>query len=186
MADSDCSDLVGAVEKPQESRKGVRGRKPMLYDPAVGDRICELLMEPLSLRKICERDDMPSKATVLKWLGSNPEFAAQYARAREMQADALFDETLDIADDATNDWMKRNDPKNPGWVENGEALQRSRLRIDARKWMAGKLRPKKYGDKTVLSNDPENPLPDAGVKIDVVALAEQLRNQAALGKTDRG
>ena len=66
-----------------------------------------------------------------------------------MQADALFDEILDIADDGDNDWMERKgeDGQSLGWRENGEALRRSALRVDARKWMAGKLQPKKYSEK---------------------------------------
>jgi len=80
---------------------------------------------------------------VLKWLNKHEEFVVQYTRAREVQADTLIDETLDIADDSTNDWMERRGQI----VENGEAIQRSRLRIDTRKWIAGKMRPKKYGER---------------------------------------
>lgn len=92
---------------------------------------------------------MPDKATVFRWLESKDAFRDQYARAREVQADTLFDEILDIADDGRNDWIeKRNaDGEVIGWQENGEALRRSQLRIDARKWMAGKLLPKKYSEK---------------------------------------
>jgi hypothetical protein len=92
---------------------------------------------------------MPAKSSVFKWLSEQPSFSDQYARARETQADAIFDEILDIADDGSNDWMERknDDGENIGWRENGEALRRSALRVDARKWMAGKLRPKKYGEK---------------------------------------
>lgn len=76
-------------------------------------------------------------------------------RAREAQADAIFDEILDIADDGSNDWMERHDAEGGsiGWKENGEAIGRSRLRIDARKWMAGKLRPKVYGEKLGVEHD---------------------------------
>lgn len=101
---------------------------------------------------------MPDKATVIRWLSLQPAFRDQYARAREAQADTLFDEILDIADDGHNDWMLRSYGDDERWVENGEAIRRSVLRIDARKWMAGKLRPKKYGDKLELAGDPDNPL----------------------------
>lgn len=90
---------------------------------------------------------MPACSTVFKWLNEQPAFSEQYARARETQADTIFDEILDIADDGHNDWMLRNFGEEARYVENGEAIRRSVLRIDARKWMAGKLRPKKYGDK---------------------------------------
>jgi len=93
---------------------------------------------------------------VFRWLADDRylQFREQYARAREAQADALFDEILVIADDGTNDWMERKnqDDQNIGWRENGEALRRSQLRVDARKWMASKLQPKKYGDKLDLNH----------------------------------
>lgn len=111
------------------------------------DTICERIAEGESLRDICKNADMPNKATVFRWLASNPALSDQYARARESQADALFDDILEIADNATNDWMERNGEDGSGWSVNGDHIQRSKLRIDARKWMAGKLRPKVYGDK---------------------------------------
>ncbi|MQX90299.1 terminase small subunit protein [Sinorhizobium meliloti] len=117
------------------------------YTEEIALRICERLADGESLKAMCEDEDMPSKSTVFKWLSENPAFSDMYARAREAQADALFDDVLSIADDGRNDWMQRNFGEETRWVENGEALRRSQLRIDARKWMAGKLRPKKYGDK---------------------------------------
>lgn len=117
--------------------------------------ICERIANGESLRAICDDEGMPDKATVFRWLALDTEFCDQYARAREAQADALFDDILSIADDGQNDWMERKNAigENIGWMENGEALRRSQLRIDARKWMAGKLRPKKYGDKLNLDAD---------------------------------
>lgn len=121
--------------------------RPSGFTQAVADAICERLALGESLRKICDADDMPGQATVFRWLTVNEPFREQYAKARLTQADALFDEILNIADDGRNDWMAVHGEGAVGWKENGEALQRSRLRIDARKWMAGKLRPKVYGDK---------------------------------------
>ena len=106
--------------------------------------ICEGIADGRSLRSICEAEDMPSKSAVFRWLAANEAFRDQYARAREAQADALFDEILGIADDGQNDTYTDED----GNVRtNQDVIARSRLRVDARKWMAGKLRPKVYGDK---------------------------------------
>jgi hypothetical protein len=124
----------------------VAGR-PSAYTEEVADTICERLALGESLRSICLDEAMPSQSMVFRWLAGDDGFRERYARARETQADALFDEILDIADSASNDWMARNDKDNEGWLVNGEAIQRSRLRIDARKWMAGKMAPKKYADK---------------------------------------
>lgn len=123
--------------------------RPSSYTPEIADAICSRLADGESLRSVCRSDEMPDKTTVFKWLRERPEFLAQYTRAKEESADALTDEMLEISDDATNDWMERHneDGENTGWQVNGEHIQRSRLRIETRKWLASKLKPKKYGDK---------------------------------------
>lgn len=126
--------------------------RPTKFSEELASKICARLMDGESLRTICLDPDMPARSTVHLWLASNSSFSDQYAIARDRQADTIFDEILDIADDGSNDWMEKRDEEggNLGWKENGESIQRSRLRVDARKWMAGKLRPKKYGDKLEL------------------------------------
>lgn len=101
------------------------------------------------MRSICKDEDMPSRQTLFTWMRLHEEFLDQYARAKEESADALFEEIIDIADDGANDWMEREDDEgnNVGWKLNGEHIQRSKLRVDTRKWAASKLKPKKYGDK---------------------------------------
>lgn len=93
---------------------------------------------------------MPAKSTVMLWLSQRTEFSDQYARARELQADHLFDEILEISDDATNDWMERRQGEETVQVVDHEHISRSKLRVDSRKWMAGKLLPKKYGEKQTI------------------------------------
>jgi hypothetical protein len=121
--------------------------RPTIYSQDVADIICAALAEGRSLRSICEHEEMPCLTTIFNWLRTKPDFLAQYARAKEESADSLADEMLDIADDARNDWMEREGKDERGWVVNGEHIQRSRVRIDTRKWLASKLKPKKYGDK---------------------------------------
>lgn len=133
--------------------------RPSEFNQEIADKICERLIEGDSLRELSRDEGFPSAGTILRWVARYPEFQKQYAHAREAQADALFDEILDIADDGSNDWMERNGKDDePGWQFNGEAARRSQIRIDARKWMAGKMRPKKYGDKLEI---------DANVSADV-------------------
>lgn len=139
--------------------------RPSEFTQEIADAICERLINGESLRTICDGDDLPAKSTVCRWLASNQEFRDQYARAREMQADILADETLDIADDGRNDWMeKRNqDGEVVGWQVNGEAIGRSKLRVEARRWYAGKLAPKRYSDKLQLTDGDGKPLQGAVV-----------------------
>lgn len=106
--------------------------------------ICTRLAEGESLRTICADEAMPVMSTVMRWLASNEPFREQYARAREEQADFYAAQIIDIADDSDRDYIETED----GPAVNPEHIQRSRLRVDARKWYASKLAPKKYGDKT--------------------------------------
>lgn len=136
---------------------------PSIYTQELADAICDLLASGMSMRSVAKKEGMPSCQTMFKWIREKPEFAEQYARAKQECADALVEEMQDIADDASNDWMEREDPKNPGYDFNGEHVQRSRLRIDTRKWIASKLKPKKYGEKLDLTtNGKELPAPILG------------------------
>jgi hypothetical protein len=139
----------------KEAPPPVKIGRPSDFNEATCAEICNRLCAGESLRTICRDDHMPVCSTVFVWLSKHPVFAEQYARARDVQADAIFEEILDIADDASNDWMERREKENPGWQANGEHIQRSRLRVDARKWMAGKLAPKKYGDKIQVAGEGE-------------------------------
>ncbi|MCZ4321442.1 hypothetical protein O4H56_05250 [Pseudomonas anguilliseptica] len=94
--------------------------------------------------------------TVLRWLGDDAmaAFRMQYACAREAQADLLAEQILDIADEECTmvraDKHGSNDDDGEGHTEvvfDSTAVARNRLRVDARKWLASKMAPKKYGDK---------------------------------------
>lgn len=114
------------------------------FTQSIADEICEGIADGLSLRTICLRDNMPSRATVFKWLNDVEGFSDQYARAREEQAETLADEIVSIADDKSFD----TNVNEQGYESaNTEWISRSKLRVDARKWVASKLKPKKYGDK---------------------------------------
>lgn len=126
--------------------------RPSGYTPELGDEICAQLAEGKSLRNICKAESMPCVGTVFSWMRKHPEFMKQYARAKEESADFLAEELLEIADDGTNDWVASNDPENAGYRANGEHINRSRLRVDTRKWIASKLKPKKYGDKIDIAH----------------------------------
>ncbi len=103
--------------------------------------------------------DLPSYSSIMAWLDADAKLLERYTRAKEAQADYMADEILDIADDGKNDWMERHDKEgeNAGWQINGEHVQRSRLRIDSRKWLAAKLKPKKYGDKVAVGGADDLP-----------------------------
>lgn len=122
--------------------------RPTIRTEEIIDAILNGIVEGRSLTSILKSDDkFPDYCTFMRWLDKDAELSQKYAKAKEVQADYLAEELLEISDDGKNDWMEVHDPDNPGWKFNGEHYQRSRLRVDTRKWIASKLKPKKYGEK---------------------------------------
>ncbi|AWB79569.1 TPA: terminase small subunit protein [Stenotrophomonas maltophilia] len=135
--------------------------RPSKYSQQLADAICDLLVDGKSLRTICSTAKMPSRSTVIRWLAEKEAFRNQYARARELQADTLAEEILDIADKAVLGERLKKDGK--GKVlerQTGDMVERSKLMIDARKWYAGKLQPKKYGERVALDHGVQDNLAD--------------------------
>ena len=97
---------------------------------------------------------MPAESTIYLWLLDNPEFSEKYARAREIQAEVYADEIIHISDEVKPDAAE---------------VAKARLQTDNRKWIASKLRPKKYGDATMLKHADAD-----GNKID---FAERLKSE---------
>lgn len=126
-----------------------KGGRPTIYSEELAQVICESLMVGMSLRKICELDGMPAISTVMQWLASGKDgFMEQYAHARQVQAEYLLDELIDIADDSADDYEIVNGEERL----NQEHIQRAKLRIDTRKWNIEKLAPKRYGNKQQVDN----------------------------------
>ena len=86
------------MAKKKPAPKQQKTGRPSLYTEALAAKICRRLAEGETLRSVCRDKAMPDKATVLRWLSDkkNADFRDQYAHARDMQADALFDEALEI------------------------------------------------------------------------------------------
>jgi hypothetical protein len=105
-------------------------------------------MEGASLRQICQDANMPARSTIFVWLDEHQDFARLYTLARQIQIEDLMHESLEIADDSSNDWIDREGPDGKKYrVFNPDGIRRSKLRIGARKWLISKLMPKRYGWK---------------------------------------
>jgi len=128
--------------------------RPSSHTPEIADEICLRLAEGESLRAICRDDHMPSRETVRKWLRDETidRFIGQYAQAREDQAESLADQVLEIAMATTP-----------------ETVVADRLRVDALKWLAGKLKPKVYGNLQRI----EQTGADGGPILEVVKLVHK-------------
>ncbi|MBU6232504.1 hypothetical protein KGP36_07780 [Patescibacteria group bacterium] len=126
--------------------------RPSLYSDELALRICQRLIEGESLRSITSDEDMPCQFTVFKWLNEKEDFSKQYARAREAQADTIADEILHIADNTEVGVKVTTKPDGTREIVEADMTEHRRLRIDSRKWYAGKLAPKKYGNKMELEH----------------------------------
>lgn len=132
-------------KKPEDKLKVGR---PTLYSKELADLICQRVATcTFGLTRMCELyDELPDKTTINLWRYKYPEFSHQYAQAKLKQADLMAEEILEIADDGKNDWMESfGEEGEVSYKLNSEHVQRSRLRIDTRKWLASKLLPKQYG-----------------------------------------
>jgi len=115
--------------------------------------ILEHISKGKSLRSIIDNSDrnvIPSMPTFMEWLEEDTEMANQYARGMAVRQELLFEEILEIADKQGEDVTEDEEGNQ---TINHNIVQRNRLQIDARKWMLGKMNPKKYGDKTDITTN---------------------------------
>ena len=163
--------------------------RPSIYTPELASAICERLAAGESLRAICRDAAMPARSVVHGWVVDDVNgFAAQYARSRDLGLDEMADELMDVADDGRNDWIER-ESKRTGetyTMVNEEAIGRSRLRVDARKWYLSKMAPKRYGESSKVELTGANGGPvqfsdtERAAKLSaMLALAAQRREQDA-------
>lgn len=124
------------------------GGRPSDYTIWKARAVCMRLTLGESLRKICDRKGYPSRYAIFRWLSSIPEFRNQYAEARELQQELLYDELFEIADNSSQDYIETEQGKKL----DSEHVQRSRLRIDTRKWVMERMAAKRYGAKQQLDH----------------------------------
>ena len=133
--------------------------RPSDFTQDTANQICNRLAGGESLRSITEDPTMPSRQTIYSWMTARPAFLDQYVRAREEQAESMADEIVAIADETPETAPVFDKDGNQLAIKlDSSYIQWQKNRIDARKWTAAKLRPKKYGDRIVHAGDDENPV----------------------------
>lgn len=158
--------------------------RPTVFTQHIADLICVRISEGESLKSITQDEEMPDRATVYRWLAADPLFCDMYTRAREDQADTLADEILAIADEQP-EIIPVVDKRTGELIEHkldGAFLQWQRNRIDTRKWIAMKLKPRKYGDRQILAGDSESPIAVQNDAMTILAAAVknlELKRQTA-------
>ena len=148
-----------AVEAENLPAQKNTGGRPSIYSQDLTNRICVRLALGESIRSICKDDDMPAQSVIYQWLYRHPEFAEQYTRAREEQAETHADQIVDIADETPALLEVKDKEGNIVDIKLDSAyIAWQKQRIDSRKWNASKQRPKKYGDRVTHGGDDENPI----------------------------
>lgn len=141
------------TKKKNPSKPKAKMGRPTIFTQELGDKICEVTAtHPWGLKRLCAHYDwMPDPTTINLWRWKLNNFSTQYTKAKMAQAELLAEDAIDIADDTSQDitYNKSGDE-----ICNTEFVNRARLRVDTRKWVAAKLAPKIYGD-AVKDNDAE-------------------------------
>jgi hypothetical protein len=119
----------------------------------IKDEIVAWLSEGKTLRDYCRQEERPSFGTIYKWLNEDKEFEERFARARVIGHDSIAEECLQLADSEPLEVFdeagnKRYDPGSISWRKN---------QIETRLKLLAKWNPK-YGDKTILAGDDQNPV----------------------------
>ena len=127
------------VEVKQAARKGAGRPTVFGIDNPCWQRITEQMSLGKSLSTSLQGEGMPSYHSVMLMLRKSPEFRTMYEKAIEDRADRLAEEILELADEKMPDHLEG--PMASAWV------QQKRMQVDARKWIASKLKPKMYGDR---------------------------------------
>lgn len=124
-----------------------RTGRPSKFTKALADTLCLRVACGEVLSRICREESMPDRATVWRWTEEHEDFRNSLRAARESGSHALIDEAVEIADDGRNDWMELQTKSGVKVVLDREHVDRSKLRVETRKWLASKVAPRAYGDK---------------------------------------
>ncbi len=127
--------------------------RPTDFTDDLSDAICSRIAGGESMRSISRDDEMPAMTTLFRWLREKDTFRQQYELAKEESGELYADDIVDVADNQVgNPLLKDGEPVmkdgKPVMVVDAASVAHAKLRVDARKWTASKLKPKKYGDST--------------------------------------
>jgi Bacteriophage Sf6, terminase small subunit-like len=166
------ADVTAAAKAAQKTKPG----RKTVYTEAAAMEILRRVASGETLRQVCRDAHLPAESTVREWrLDDREGFAARFTRAREMQLEAWADDQIEIADDGTRDFVERENKSGEGTHQafDGEHVQRSRLKIETRRWLMSKLRPDLYGERLAV---------DGNMRVSHANLLDRLAAAEAEGK----
>ena len=168
---SEPSDKVTPAQEKPRKKNG----RPSKYTPELAAEICERLSNGEPLRQICRSDHMPSWTSIYAWAAADKELSDRIAQARDMGADAIAEEALEIIDAPPERVLTKT-----GEVIDSAYVTWQRNRAELRLKLLAKWHPKKYGDRQIIAGDKDNPLtvtPESTFFADLLSKMEQARRE---------
>lgn len=134
-------------------------RNEPVYSKELAEKFCLGVIDHRTLRDICSDEGMPDVATIFRWFDLYPEFELMYERAKAHQAEDMVREMIGIADNAGNAApVDDNDDSHNSEMLRKEHVQRSKLRIETRQWVAARYKPRRFSNRVVHAGDENAPL----------------------------
>jgi hypothetical protein len=145
-----ATDREGFAARYRSARQvGRLSRAEVAYTPETANLVLDELMAGRTLEDICADPDMPSAASVRRWVRDDREgFAARYREAREVGCQVIGDQMLRIVDDRRNDWITwRREDGTMARMLDPQRVNRALARVKTRRWLLSRMLPKQFGDR---------------------------------------
>jgi hypothetical protein len=145
-----ASDREGFAARYRSARQvGRLSRAEVAYTPETANLVLDELMGGRTLEDICADPDMPSAASVRRWVRDDREgFAARYREAREVGCHVIGDQMLRIVDDRRNDWITwRREDGTMARMLDPERVNRALARVKTRQGLLSRMLPRTFGDR---------------------------------------
>jgi hypothetical protein len=151
---ADAHPPIEATKSPPPS--AALPSRPREFSETLAAEICERLACGETLRHITLLPHLPEEATLYRWLLREPEFQTRFLAAKALQVEKWAEEMIDIADDARNDWMIRENARTgaSATVANTEAVSRAKLRVAVRQWLIARWQPRLAAEKAAAPSGP--------------------------------
>lgn len=148
-----ASSTAGSKSADNKPPKAKKIGRPSTKTEAITNAICERIACGETLTAICKEPGMPGYETVWRWRQKDSAFDQLYMRARVAQMERWADEIVEISDDTSSDVITKTTPQGREYdAFDTDHINRSRLRVDTRKFLMAKIAPHLYGERVEVEH----------------------------------